>query len=92
MAAVLAGGPGAVLSHEAGAALLADCLWRSQGLIVELAGRATHATSAAFEHDRARDRILQAAEWRVIRVTWRQLHEEPAALAEDLRTLTLLRP
>jgi hypothetical protein len=69
-----------------------DCLWREPGLIVELDGRETHHTIAAFESDRVRDRVLSvAADWRVIRVTWRQLHEEPAALAADLQTLLMRR-
>jgi Protein of unknown function (DUF559) len=67
-----------------------DCLWRSERVIVELDGRATHDTHAAFESDRARDRILQAAGFRVIRITWRQLHESPAAVAADLRALLRL--
>jgi hypothetical protein len=62
-----------------------DCMWREQRLIVELDGRATHATRSAFESDRARDRRLVAAGWRVVRVTWRQLHDEPEALTRDLR-------
>jgi hypothetical protein len=63
----------------------ADCMWREQRLIAELDGRATHATRSAFESDRARDRGLVAAGWRVIRITWRQLCDEPGALADDLR-------
>jgi very-short-patch-repair endonuclease len=62
-----------------------DRVWREQRLIVELDGRSTHDTSLAFERDRARDRALIAAGWRVIRVTWHQLRAEPAALARDLR-------
>jgi hypothetical protein len=62
-----------------------DCLWRSSRLIVELDGRAAHATAAAFERDRARDRALAGAGWHAIRLTWRQLHEEPEAVAVDLR-------
>jgi len=58
-----------------------DCLWRKHHLIVELDGHTTHGTTQAFEADRARDRILQAAGYRVIRITWRQLHESPAAVA-----------
>jgi hypothetical protein len=69
----------------------ADCLWRPQRLVVELDGHATHRTAAAYEGDRRRDRALSAAGWRVVRVTWRQLHGEPEALAADLRTL-LARP
>jgi predicted transcriptional regulator of viral defense system len=67
-----------------------DCLWRAEQVIVELDGRATHDTRQAFESDRARDRILQASGFRVIRITWRQLHESPAAVAADLRALLRL--
>ena len=62
-----------------------DCAWHGQRLIVELDGRAPHGTSHAFEHDRNRDRRLVAAGWRVMRITWRQLHEEPEAVRRDLR-------
>jgi hypothetical protein len=64
-----------------------DCVWRAQRLVVELDGRAVHDTTAAFERDRARDRRLHAAGWRVVRVTWRQLRDEPEVLATDLRAL-----
>jgi very-short-patch-repair endonuclease len=65
-----------------------DCLWRRQRLIVELDGRDTHDTAAAFEADRARDRALTAEGWRIVRVTWRHLHEDADQLAHDLRLLT----
>jgi hypothetical protein len=64
----------------------ADCLWRDQRLIVELDGGRAHRTRAAFEADRERDRRLQVAGWRVIRVTWRQL-DEPTTLIADLQHL-----
>jgi predicted transcriptional regulator of viral defense system len=69
-----------------------DLVWRSQRLIVELDGRATHRTAAAFERDRARDRALQATGWRVVRITWRQLHDEDARVAADLRALLTIPP
>lgn len=62
-----------------------DCMWAEQRLVVELDGRATHGTDQAFESDRQRDRILLAEGWRWARVTWRQLRDEPAAVADDLR-------
>jgi very-short-patch-repair endonuclease len=62
-----------------------DCIWRPQRLVVELDGRAVHGTEQAFESDRQRDRILLAEGWRWARVTWRQLRDEPAAIADDLR-------
>lgn len=75
----------------AGGIVEVDCLWRERRVIAELDGYATHATRAAFERDRARDRALQAAGWRVIRITWRQLHEAPDTLTADLAALLGLR-
>jgi very-short-patch-repair endonuclease len=68
-----------------GRLLRPDCMWPRQRLIVELDGRAAHGTRRAFERDRQRDRILLAEGWRSMRVTWRQLRDEPAAIAADLR-------
>jgi Protein of unknown function (DUF559) len=70
----------------------ADCVWRKARVIAELDGRAVHGTAAAFDRDRARDRALNAAGWRVIRITWRQLTEEATELAEDLGALLGVRP
>jgi predicted transcriptional regulator of viral defense system len=64
-----------------------DALWRDRRLAVELDGRATHGTAAAFESDRERDRILQTEGWRTARITWRQLNDDSQALAADLRRL-----
>jgi very-short-patch-repair endonuclease len=69
-----------------------DCVWREPRVIVELDSRSVHDTGSAFERDRARDRALQAAGWRVIRVTWRHLHREREPLAADLRTILRARP
>ena len=61
-----------VLGHEV------DALWPDQRLIVEVDGFDPHGiTRAQFEHDRARDAKLVVAGYRVIRVTWRQLRDEP---------------
>jgi very-short-patch-repair endonuclease len=76
-------------------AIEADAVWPRQRLIAELDGFATHATRAAFEKDRARDRALQVAGWRVVRITWRQLREDPATIAAQLEALlrdTVSRP
>jgi len=66
-----------------------DFAWPAHRLIVELDGYATHGTRAAFERDRLRDRRLQAEGWRVVRITWRQLHEGPSQLAAELTALLL---
>lgn len=64
-----------------------DCVWPEHRLVVELDGHASHATRAGFERDRERDRVLQAAGWRVVRITWRQLHDDPERVARDLARL-----
>jgi very-short-patch-repair endonuclease len=69
-----------------------DCAWPEQRLIVELDGREFHDTADGFERDRARDRRLGAAGWRVVRVTWRQLTECSEELDADLRRLLGLSP
>jgi len=61
-----------------------DLLWPEQRLVVEVDGYAFHSTRAAFERDRRRDADLQAAGYRVIRVTWRQIAEEPEAVVATL--------
>jgi hypothetical protein len=64
-----------------------DFRWTRERLIVELDGYETHGTRAAFERDRARDRALMAAGWRVARITKRQLDDAPSELAAELRAL-----
>lgn len=61
-----------------------DFLWRRERLVVEVDGYAFHGHRAAFERDRKRDRALAAAGYRVIRVTWRQLQDEPFAVIAEI--------
>ena len=70
-----------VLTHEV------DFHWPEQRLIVEVDGAAAHLTPTAFEEDRRRDAELQVAGWRVVRFTWRQLRDDPDAVARALRAL-----
>jgi very-short-patch-repair endonuclease len=57
-----------------------DFLWRDDRLIVGVDGYRFHSTRTAFERDRKRDAELTAAGFRVIRITWRQLADEPLAI------------
>jgi very-short-patch-repair endonuclease len=59
----------------------ADFRWRDQKLIVEIDGFATHGHRRAFENDRRRNAELVAAGYRVMQITWRQLTDEPIAVA-----------
>lgn len=61
-----------------------DFGWEREALVVEVDGYAFHASRAAFERDRRRDAVLQLAGHRVLRVTWRQIVDEPYALVAQL--------
>jgi len=70
-----------------GQLLKPDCMWPQQRLVAELDSREVHGTDRAFESDRRRDRVLLVEGWRSTRITWRQLRDEPDAIATDLREL-----
>ncbi len=59
-----------------------DFAWRTQRVVVETNGRRSHGTRGAFERDRRRDQRLTRAGWRVVRITWRQLRDDPAGVME----------
>ena len=61
-----------------------DAFWPEHRLIVEVDGYAYHGHRAQFERDRKKDLALTAAGYRVIRVSWRQLTNEPFALVAVL--------
>jgi very-short-patch-repair endonuclease len=69
----------------------ADAVWRDAKLIVELDSRQAHATRHGFENDRERDRVAALRSWLVIRVTWRQLNEQPERIVDDVRRLLEMR-
>jgi very-short-patch-repair endonuclease len=65
-----------------------DFLWRDQRLAIEVDGFAFHGDRGAFEADRRRDADLAASGIQVLRVTWRQITEEPeATLVRMVRAL-----
>jgi very-short-patch-repair endonuclease len=65
-----------------------DFVWRTERLVVEVDGFAFHSSARAFERDRLRDAALAVAGFRVIRITWRQIADEPESTLVTLaRTL-----
>jgi hypothetical protein len=64
-----------------------DAFWAPQRLVVELDSWTHHGDRGSFERDRAKDAALLAAGYIVVRITWRQLHEEPVTVARRLRPL-----
>lgn len=64
-----------------------DFLWRQASLVVETDGEASHRTRLAFEEDRARDVRLALLGYRVIRFTYRQVEDDPDAVAAAVKAL-----
>jgi hypothetical protein len=78
--------------HIDGERFLVDFLWDEARVIVETDGRETHETPTAFQSDRRRDQFLVAAGYRVLRVTWSQIHGEgDAVLRRVSQALSLAR-
>ena len=63
-----------------------DALWEGRRFAVELDSRSIHGTRKRFESDRLRDRILVAEGWKTMRISWRQLRDEPEEIVADLRS------
>lgn len=75
------------LVNERIAGFEVDVHWPEARTIVEVDGFAFHGTRAAFERDRRRDAELQAQGWRVVRLTWRRVVDEPEVVIAQLRRL-----
>lgn len=54
-----------------------DFAYPSIRLIIEFDGRRWHSTLDAFDEDRLRDNHAQLAGWRVLRITYRMMKEQP---------------
>jgi Protein of unknown function (DUF559) len=61
-----------------------DCLWRDEGIAVELDGRDAHERALAFEADRRRDAALSAIGLRPIRFTWQRVTYDGEGVLADL--------
>jgi very-short-patch-repair endonuclease len=64
-----------------------DFHWGAHRLIVETDGYRYHRGRTAFEHDRSRDLRLRALGYEVIRLSYRQVNDDPQQVADVLRKL-----
>lgn len=67
--------------------LLVDFLWRDRQLVVETDGYRYHRGRAAFEEDRNRDLKLKSLGYEVLRLSYRQIVEEPGRVVGALSRL-----
>jgi very-short-patch-repair endonuclease len=61
-----------------------DFAWPTQRVVVEIDGRATHGTAAAFEQDRLRDNEIGLAGWLPLRFTRRRVVLRSSEVQRDL--------
>lgn len=66
---------------------LVDFLWREQRLVVETDGYVPHRGKIAFQDDRERDLRLRGLGFEVVRLSERQINDQPAQVAEVLAHL-----
>ena len=69
-----------------------DCWFPDASLIVELDGRRYHARVEAFERDRRREQLAALDGVRTIRITHRQLADDPSWVLHVVRSLCSLQP
>jgi very-short-patch-repair endonuclease len=63
-----------------------DLHWPDQRFVVEADSRRHHAIEVAFERDHKRTRELIAVGYGVLRVSWREVEDEPAAVFAVIRS------
>jgi hypothetical protein len=64
-----------------------DLAWPDHRVVLELDSRKWHDRSDRFENDRLRDQLAMSHGWIVVRVTWRQLHDDAHGVASRLRAI-----
>jgi len=64
-----------------------DFLFAKEKLVIEADSWQFHSSRQAFDDDRWRDAQLQAAGYRVLRLTWNQVHHQSHATADLIRSM-----
>lgn len=77
--------------HHVVAGFEVDFAYPALRIAVEVDGWADHGRRAAFETDRARDLVLHAGGWVVLRLTWLALTNRPGSTLELIRRVIGLR-
>jgi very-short-patch-repair endonuclease len=68
-----------------GLSVYPDVIFRHQRLVVEIDGREFHSDPEVFESDRRRQNLLVLNGWRVLRITWRMIQDEPDRVVAMVR-------
>ena len=68
-----------------------DCVHEASGIVVEVDGRAWHSTAQRFQRDRTRQNMLANGDWHILRFTWEDLTQRPAAVMASIEAALALR-
>jgi very-short-patch-repair endonuclease len=71
--------------------LEADCCFPTYRVVIETDGWDTRRTRHAFESDRAKGAALTAAGYTVVRLTYRQLRDDPNTVADRIKAIPAAR-
>ncbi|MFN2586837.1 MAG: type IV toxin-antitoxin system AbiEi family antitoxin domain-containing protein [Actinomycetota bacterium] len=69
-----------------------DFAWPPMRVGLEADGRRWHSTQRDFARDRVKHNLLVASGWRVLRVTWHDVHHRPDLVAGELTRLLRAAP
>lgn len=69
-----------------------DLAYPKSKVAIEADGYQYHSSKEVWEKDRRRDAMLMVRGWRVIHVTWDQIHRRPEEFLRDLRVLLVQDP
>jgi hypothetical protein len=75
----------ATICLEGRAPIKPDFLWRARGLIIEADGAAWHDDPLTRELDAERQAALEAAGYRILRITWKQAIHHPQQTIARIR-------
>lgn len=75
-----------------GRRLRPDMLWRAQRVIVECDGRRWHSDPLSRDRDAERQALLEAHGYRVLRVTWGQMHDHQQQTIARIRAAVAVPP
>jgi very-short-patch-repair endonuclease len=70
---------------------VADVLFEGSKVVIEVDGWRTHSSRSMFQADRTKQNALVLAGYVVLRVTWADLTERPAAVVRQVRESLALR-
>ena len=73
-----------------GVTVYPDVLFRRLRLVLEIDGREFHNDPDVFEADRHRQNLMVLHGWRVLRITWRMIQDEPDRLIAMVREAVAL--